>query len=184
MFGKTRLILSAGCALLGACSSPRHTIEQQTEALVTVQAIDVPNRLVSVIGPRGDEFTFYVDESVRAFPQAKVGDQVRVRYYESLALEMRKPGDKGPQMQVEEETSRPQPGQPSGTARIKTQATVRIEAIDRKGNTVTYTGPRGTRTLYVTDPALRDYVKKLRPGDQVEATFTEALAVSLEPASK
>ncbi len=169
---------------LSACATQGRKTEVRTEhdAVVTVESIDVPNRLVTVRDASGESSMYYVDESIRTFPQAKVGDQVRIRYQESLALQMKKPGETSPEWQVKEETARPQPSQPArGSTRTEAKATVKIDRIDRKANTVTFTGPRGRRTVLVTDPALQDFVKKLSPGDDVEVVFSEALALSLEP---
>ena len=169
---------------LSACASTRpagaHQTQVEHRAVVTVTAIDVPDRLVTVRTAAGDLLTVYVDESVTTFPQAKVGDQVNIRYTESFAVQLKKPGEKGPELAVKEETSGPQPGKPSGKAVTEVKATVRIEAVDRKGSVVTFTGPRGRRTVQVLDPGLREYTKQLRAGDNVEVTYREALAVSLE----
>jgi hypothetical protein len=48
---------------------------------------------------------------------------------------------------------------------------------------VTFTGPDGyARVLPVKDPAAKKFVATLKEGDQVDLTYTEALAVSVEPA--
>jgi hypothetical protein len=50
---------------------------------------------------------------------------------------------------------------------------------------VTFTGPnRVTRTVEVRDPAMHDFARGLRPGDEVEIEYLEALAVSVEPAPR
>ena len=166
------------------CASTRPTGSHQTsvehEAVVTVTAVDVPNRLVTVRGVSGDPFTVYVDKSVKSFPQAKVGDQVRVRYSESFAVQLKKPGETRTGVEVTQETSKPQAGQRSGHAATEVKATVRIEKVEKEGSIVTFTGPRGRRTVQILDPSLREYVKKLRADDNVEVTYQEALALSLE----
>jgi len=167
--------------LLSSCASHRptgtHRTQAEREDLVTVTAIDVPNRLVTVRDAAGESLTVYVDPSNKNFPQAGVGDQVRIRYVESIALRLTK---KDVGMQVMEETSRPQAGRASGRAVTEVTAVVRIESVGPDGSVVTFTGPRGRRTLAVQDSAMRDYVRQLRPGDNVEATYEEALALSLE----
>ncbi len=175
--------LSLGLAI-PACATSRSTAPHQTqterEAIVTVTGIDVPNRLVTMRDVSGDPFTVHVDKSVEGFPQAKVGDRVRVRYTESFAVQLKKPGEPQTGLSVSEETSRPQPGQPSGQAATEVKATVTIEAVQRKGSVVTFTGPRGRRTVQILDPSLREYVKQLRKGDLVDVTYKEAVALSLE----
>ncbi|MBI1825111.1 MAG: hypothetical protein HY287_14745 [Planctomycetes bacterium] len=172
---------------LTACANHRpsgtHVKEVEHEAVVTVENIDVPNRLVTVRDASGNPLTVYVDESVKTFPQAKVGDQVRVRYLESLAVRLMKPSESTTALQVKDETTRMSPGQPIGKATTEVNTTVRIESVDRTGSVVTFTGPRGRRTVHVVDPSLRDYVRQLRAGDNVDVTYKEALAISLERVS-
>jgi hypothetical protein len=134
---------------------------------------------VTVRNAAGEVVTVYVDESNKSFPQAAVGDQVRIRYVESMALRLTR-SDATPGMKVKEETSRPQPGQPSGRASTEVSAIVRIEEVKPDGSVVTFTGPRGRRTVRVNNAGMRDYVRQLKPGDNVEATYEEALALSLE----
>ena len=184
----TKLFATVGlCALVlqcAACSSHRpqgtHTARVEQDAMVTVQSVDVPNRLVTVRDASGETFTVYVDESNKAFPQAGVGDQVRVHFTESFALRLAPPGSPDSGLTVKELTSQPQPGHPSGKSAAEVTAIVRIEEVKSKGSVVTFTGPRGRRTIAVHDPSMRDFVSKLKRGDHVEATYTEALALSLE----
>jgi hypothetical protein len=173
--------LLIGCSSGGPKSGVQTKLEQ--DSVVTVTALDVPNRLVTVRDASGDTTTFYVDESNKAFPQAQVGDQVRVRFTESVAYKLVAPGS-APGMKVEETTSRPQDGRAAGQSRSQVTATVRIESVQQRGSVVTFTGPRGRRTVQISDPALKEYAAKLRPGDNVEVTYSEAVAVSLERISK
>jgi hypothetical protein len=57
-----------------------------------------------------------------------------------------------------------------------------IEAVDRGTHEVTFTGPAGmTRTVEVKDPKAQQFIGTLKKGDEVEITYTEALAVSVDP---
>ena len=57
-----------------------------------------------------------------------------------------------------------------------------VTAVDPQKSTITLKGPRGNElTLAVHNPEQFKVVKK---GDQVEVTYTEALALSVEPAPK
>ena len=179
------LFLAGACAVLvglSACNSPKpaetHRTEVEREALVTVTDMDVPNRLVTVRDASGDLSTFYVDRSNKNFPQASVGDQVRIRYVESFALKLTKKAPGG--MQIKESTTQPEAGKPRGQTAQEVTAVVKIEEVTPDGSFVRFTGPRGRRALKVHDPAMREYVRTLKPGDNVEATYKEALALSLE----
>ena len=64
------------------------------------------------------------------------------------------------------------------TRRIR--AVVTIESLDRKAQTVTVKGPRGKYfTARVADPSR---LEKVRIGETILMTFTEATAISLKPA--
>ena len=48
-----------------------------------------------------------------------------------------------------------------------------------------FTGPGGlVRTVEVKDPNAQKFISKLKKGDHVELTYSEALAVSVEPAAR
>jgi hypothetical protein len=60
--------------------------------------------------------------------------------------------------------------------------TVTITAIDEKAPSVTFKGPASnTRTIKVKYP---EKLKTVKVGDQVELTYTEALALTVEKAKK
>ena len=61
-------------------------------------------------------------------------------------------------------------------------AIAKVTAIDQKAKTMSLTGPRGNVvTLDVQNP---DQFKVVKMGDEVLVTYTEAVAVSIEPAKK
>jgi hypothetical protein len=60
---------------------------------------------------------------------------------------------------------------------------VKVAAVDTVNNTVDITASDGTaRRIKVADPKAREFIRGLRVGDEVQLTFSEALAVSVEPA--
>jgi hypothetical protein len=56
-----------------------------------------------------------------------------------------------------------------------------VVAVDPSTQTVTLKGPKQTVDLKVRDPA---QFKLINVGDQVEADYSEALAIAVEPAAK
>ena len=57
--------------------------------------------------------------------------------------------------------------------------TADVVAVNAAAKTVTLKGPKGhTVDLMVDDP---DRLKKIKKGDRVEAVYTEAMAVSVQP---
>lgn len=160
-------------------------IEESTLVTVTatVEAIDQKTRMVTLKGPQGNSVTFKAGEQVKNLSQVKVGDSVLAKYYESVAVEVKKPGEAKPGVTKQEAVTRAKPGEtPKGLAVSQVTVTTTIAAIDKKKPTVTLKGADGkTTTVKVRNPKNLENVKV---GDQVVITYTEALALSLEKAPK
>ena len=176
---------SAVLAALAGCATPPKPMEltNTLEARATVTQLDVATRLMTLRGPAGNEFTFEVDPAVRNLPQVKVGDDVVVRYYETIGAAMRKPGD-STEASIALADGVTDPGDRPGAA-IGTRTTlpVTIVSVDSKTNEVRFYGPdKRVRTVELETPEAQAFAKKLKAGDEVVVTFTEALAVSVEPA--
>lgn len=146
----------------------------------TVRKIDLKKRKVTLEGPDGKTVTVKVPEAARNLAQVKVGDEVVVAFYESIAYEVKKPGEAAPGVAVAEEVGRTEPGEkPGGFAAEAVTVTVTITAIDRANSTVTLELPDGeTDTVKVRDPSRLEGVEV---GDLVELTYTEAVAISVVP---
>lgn len=144
----------------------------------TVEAVDLDAREITLKGPKGRLITLKVAERVRNLPQVLVGDEVIVRYNESVGLQLRK--TEASDAAALEETAagaEPEMKPGSGAARQFTVAAY-VEAVGSKEKTVTLRGPDGKLVdLYVRDP---NVLKSLRAGDSIVATYTEAAAVSIE----
>jgi len=157
--------------------------EQVVTAIATIEAIDLQKRVVTLKGPKGNVFDITVGEQARNLPQVKVGDQVEVKYYESLALRLVKPGEGVAGVQETSALARAKEGEkPGGMAGRQVTLTATITAIDKKKQKVTLKGPEGkTITVKAENP---ENLKKVKVGDEIEITYTEALAISVEKAKK
>jgi len=180
--------LTAIALTLAACTRapPKPVeVEEAVEVTATVEAIDLANRLVTIRVPEGDAATLEVGPDVRNLSQVKVGDQVVVAYYAAIAAEFKKPGEGIKGVQEDVGAERAELGErPGGIVGRQVKATVIIESVDAKSNTVSFTGPYGMlRTIAVQDRDAQAFIKKLKKGDEVELTYTEAVAISVEPAA-
>jgi hypothetical protein len=146
----------------------------------TVQAIDKAKRLVTLKGPEGHTFVVQAGPEVRNFDQIKVGDQVVARYVEALTLELKKGGAGGIRERVEREDAvAAKPGERPGVAAGRqVTAIADVVGVDAARQTVRLRGVERTIDLKVRDPKQFALVKV---GDQVEVTFTEAVALAVEP---
>ena len=135
----------------------------------TVQAIDLEKRLVTLKGPKGEKKTIAVGPEARNLPQLKVGDLVTVKYYESMAVEVIKPGDATGAGQSSA-IVRAKPGErPGGMATRTATVTATVTAIDKKKGTVTLKGPEGNLvTAKAEDPKNLD---KIKVGDELLITY-------------
>jgi hypothetical protein len=72
------------------------------------------------------------------------------------------------------------PGVAAGT---QTMQTVRITGVDKKNHVVSFYGSDGlARSLPIRTPQGQAFAAKLKVGDEVEVTYTEAVALTVEPA--
>jgi hypothetical protein len=171
------LALIAGCA---ANQQPSGKMENVSEARATVTAIDAPKRLVTLKDKDGKETVVEAGPVVKNFDQIKVGDEVVVSYTEALAWQVKPASQGAPGVSTQDQVQRAQPGEkPSGTIGSSTTMTATITAIDLANDTVTITGPDGEpRTVKARNPA---NLRKVKVGDLIDITYTEALAVAVRP---
>src|SRR5262245_1791162 len=163
---------------------PSMKLEDLHEVSATVTSVDQATRMLGLQGEDGSATTFEVGPEVKNFPQIKVGDKVVVSYYRGLAAELQPKGTplskKVNQLDlVTGAEPGTKPGAGVGTA---THATVVIEKVDTQANTVTFKRPDGiSRTLTVESQEGRDFIAKLKKGDQVEVLYVEAVAIDVRP---
>jgi hypothetical protein len=153
------------------------------EISAQVLAIDKATRTVTLKGPKGDTTDLVASADVKNFDQIKVGDFVVARYAEALTLELKKTKVKAGEPTVTEDAAKAKLGErPAVAGARQVTAIATVTAVDPKKSTITLKGPKGNvLTLPVQNP---DQFKVVKKGDQVEVTYTEALALSVEPAPK
>src|SRR5262249_24504295 len=151
--------------------------------VVTVRAkvmdVDQDKRTVTLRGPNGKTETYEVDPAVQNLPQVKKGDDLVVEYYRSVAVQVKKHGEAEVGISPGSAGGTAAAGQMPGAVGAQTVTiTAKVMKVDKKKQIVTLKGPRGkTVDVEVQDPSRLDKVKK---GDLVEITYTEALAISVE----
>jgi Cu/Ag efflux protein CusF len=172
----------ASGAVLAASSPGKATIAQTVKLTATVEAIDLAKREITLKGPRGNVVPMSVDPEVRNLDKVKVGDHVVVRYLEALSLTLKKDGKELRSANESSDSARAPAGeQPAAVAARQTEVTADVIAVNAKTQTVTLKGPKRTVDLKIPDPG---QFKLVKVGDQVQAVYTEALALGVEPAAK
>lgn len=182
---KSTWIALAGALLLAGCASAPEplNISEKIEASAVVTRVDVATRSLTLRSDAGEEQTVAVIPEVRNLEQVKVGDRVTVSYYEAIGAQMRKPGD-STEESVDLEVSRSEPGaRPGGVITAVQTIPVTIVSVDSKTHTVRFYGAdKQVRSITVRRPEAQAYVSKLKAGDEVIVTFSEAVAVEVKPA--
>ena len=151
---------------------------QTIRITATITALDSKTREVTLKGPQGNEVTIEAGPGVRNFAQMKVGDLVNVEYIEALSLDLKKGGGQPVSRTTHVGEAGAKSGEmPAGKGGRKITVVADVTAVDPQTQTITLRGPERTVDLKVQDP---EQFKLVAKGDQVEATYSEALAVKVE----
>ena len=149
------------------------------EISAKVVAIDKATRTVTLKGPQDKALDVVAGDEVKNFERIRVGDLVKARYVQSLALELRKTRAIG-DLTERSGSTQAKPGEQPGAAAVhQIIALAEVTDVDPQKGTITLKGPRGNIVdLDVRNP---DQFKVVKKGDQVDVIYTEAMAVSVEP---
>lgn len=146
---------------------------------VTVTAIDKSSRMLTVKNEAGEMRSIQVPSDVKAFDKVKKGDKIDIDYTESIALSMLPPGTKP---SAAEKTAMARSGQGAGAVGKQTSISAEVLEVDAANNKVIFKGPKGNaRVVNVADPEMQAKLPNLKPGQVLQITYTEAVAVSLQP---
>jgi hypothetical protein len=172
--------LFAGCA---TCPCARRTpagtaVHETVTASATVVRVDAKRRLITFQGADGRRITTRVHARVADLERLRPGDVVTATYYESIAYDVKKPGQAVPGV-AEAEDVTGGAGAPGGSDARSITVTAPVGAVDRGAGTLTLHAPDAAPvTVRVKDPRALSAVK---PGDLVEITYSEAVTVALDP---
>jgi len=151
------------------------------EIRAVVVGLNKDARTLDVKGPKGRVVTLQAGDEVKNYDQIQLGDNVVARFMQSITLELKKGGTGIMSRTDSKDAVAAKPGErPGMAAGRQVHVIANVVEVNKKTMTVTLKGPRGNYVdLQLEDPKQLARVKK---GDQVEAVFTEALAVTVEPA--
>jgi Cu/Ag efflux protein CusF len=149
----------------------------------TVEAVDSSRREVTLKGPKGNVVVISVPESVKRFPEIKVGDLVNVKYMESVVIAV-KEADPAAKLGTTTDTKmkRSEGEKPGGAVARQTTATVAVESVDPATPSLTVRKADGGIASYRVQDAKN--LAGVKPGDHIVVTYTEALAVQVSAPKK
>ncbi len=170
---------SASATAGAAKAGPGLVVAETSQIKAKVNAVDLDKRLVTVTGPQGNAVTLKVGPGVKNLDQVKPGDELIVRYLESVALFVRRSGEPPAAVEAGAVEVVPKGQKPAATVVDTVEITGTVEAIDYAKRTVTLKGPQGNARTIKVDPSVKRF-KEVKKGEQVVARFTEALAISVK----
>ena len=147
----------------------------------TVEAIDHKARVLSLRNEKGEIVTADVPAAAQRFDAVKVGDKVTVTYYDNVTVRLKQPGEK-PVNTLEGALTPTAGDKPAGTLAAQRTMTAKVEAIDEKVPSITFTGPNGWK--YSRRVLDKKALKQVKVGDQVDFTWTEAIQLTVEGPQK
>jgi hypothetical protein len=151
------------------------------ETTATVQAVSPSSRYVTLKGPGGNEITVKAGDRIEHLDKIKPGDQVDIKYYRSMAVDVIATAADEAEPELERSSSAAA-GVAPGSGSLRMTVTVKILVVDPYKKAIAFRDPEGRwREVSVDSPSLEHLLDDLKEGDTVRVTFTDALAVSLLP---
>ena len=155
-------------------------VAQTVKLTATITAIDKATRDVTLKGPEGNLLTVTAGPEVKNFDKLKVGDKVDLQYLEALTLELKKGGGMVVgRTEVAGATGAKAGATPGAAAGRQVTIVADVVATDPAKQVITLKGPQRTVDLRIPDA---EQFKRIAKGDQVEAKYTQAVALTVDPA--
>ena len=152
-------------------------------ASAKVEKVDVDKRELTLKAENNKPFTINVPEDVTRLDNVKPGDQLRVSFYESVAVSLAKAGEAQPGMESTTSAGRTQGTLPGGGMAQQVTTTAKITKVAPSKDELTIEGPGGkSTTIKVDDPQVRSQLGRLKVGDKIQTTYTQAMATRVTPA--
>ena len=188
MHMKPTVVVAAALCLAIAPAATAQTPVTKTKsvtATATIQAIDSTTRSITLRDETGIEDSYVAGPEIKRFDELKVGDTVKMTYYESVFLQVRKAGSaagttgaKPADSTLDAAVTRGKGPLPGVTAAVQEKMTVTVKAIDPALPSLTVSTPDGrTITRKVED---KKNLEGVAVGDLIDVTYTRALLTSVE----
>jgi hypothetical protein len=199
LFAAVKGVLAVGVAMLFIGDAKAQVpIEDESGTITmtgTVEEIEVPERLITVIGTGGNTIAAVISPDVKDIKEIKLKETVTIQFTQEVATALRQ-SDEAPQTKEEGLVNEEEAGMdmnaptvaeqdwvestPSGGESDLTtiEVTDTISAINRQKRLVTFAGTGGkTRTIYIA-PGVPGF-DGLEVGDEVVLEVTRAVVVNI-----
>ncbi|MEZ5904374.1 MAG: hypothetical protein R3C69_04440 [Geminicoccaceae bacterium] len=177
-------ILACLVAMPIAWAQEGAVVEQTAIGTALVHDVDLTTRQVLLETEDGSFVTVVAPPEVRNLPQVEVGDTVTIGYYGGIVASLVPPGSEPIATQGDTSLLRAEEGErPAGATVTTLDTSVTFQAFDADTGSVSFKPQEGPeRSLVVRDPDMRAFVETLKPGDVVQVTLVEVIALVVDPA--
>ena len=170
--------LFVGSAIAQTESVTKTLTGEMKTITATIEAIEKATRSVTLKQQNGE----YAPAEVAKFDAMKVGDKVTVKYYDNIVLRLKAPGEKAVDSSSSALTGTSN-ARPGATAATQRTITATITNIDPKIPSISFSGPNDWK--YSSRVEDKEALKKVKVGDRLDITWTEAMLISVEaPAAR
>ncbi|CDG40763.1 MULTISPECIES: hypothetical protein [Asaia] len=183
-----RLLRPALTALLFAApASTLHISRAAAQAVITgnqsmtatVETIDPETRTVLLRDKKGGLLNLTIPKDAKNLPHLEAGDQISVRFFQTMAADIAAPGTPLPESTVSSAKGYAR-RHPHGTLVSFQRQRVKVVTVDAAAHKVTIIDHADiTRTITVRQKALQPLLNSLKTGDDVDVTTMDAVSFSV-----
>jgi hypothetical protein len=185
------MIMLASMIALTACTTTSDTASSNKPAGIvsnsyvvkaTVQAINYNTRMATFKTENGLVFSRKIAADIKNIYAIKKGDTITARYIESLAVEVRKPGEKKQGLAASDYSYVDVNEAGKKPYKIKVnvmEVKAVVTAINYNKRTITLKSADGTSVSFTVSDTVKRF-KEIKKDDVVIVTYTESVAYTLE----
>lgn len=178
-----RILLACACLGPGVASAQQPAVVAATaERTAIVETTNAAERSVLLRGENGNLATVRVGPEVRNFAQIRPGDRVVLSVTDAIAASIARPDGRAATGSAAVATRAAEGQRPGASLTEAERVRVRIQGIDLGRNSVAFVTPEGQRReVRVQDPRMRQFIRTLNPGDEVDVVFVESYSLRVLP---
>lgn len=164
-------------ALGASVATPQDRPHYRRSVQATVDLLDEQSRTVDLKRPEGFYLRLHLPDSFTNFDALKVGNTVNVTYYESVIVKIEKASAQAVNRQLL--TPGKTAAEVNSSPDLIRKVTATISAVDTKLGNVSFKDIANDR-LYSARTEKPDMAKKVKVGDKVDLTYTQAILYELK----
>lgn len=164
-------------AISASVATPQDRPHYRRSVQATVDLVDQQSRIVELKRPEGFYVRLHAPQTFTNWDALKVGNAVNATYYESVITKIEPAGATAANR--EPVTPPKTAAEATGSPDLVRRVTATITAVDAKLGNVSFKDA-ATERLYSARTEKPDMAKKVKEGDKVDITYTQATLFELK----